>query len=100
VDQHADEIPGFKLELAEVLKTTTETGLGNPIFACHQSHMGREVVCRGWLVRHGWDSIAIRLMLANGRMQRDELYPGDDWPELHESFDGMIAKLRADMAAK
>lgn len=98
VGQHADRIPGFDLTLAEGLVRTTATELGAPVFACHQSRPDAEVLCVGWLVRYGWDSIAIRLMLHNGRITPDELEVSDDWPECHETFEQVIAKLRADCA--
>jgi hypothetical protein len=95
VGQHADEIPNFRLDLAEGLVRTTETGLGAPVFACHQSKADQEVVCVGWLWRYGWDSIAIRLRLLNGAMSPDELEP-DPAIELHDTFDDVITKLRED----
>lgn len=97
VGQHADEIPNFRLALAERLDRTTETGIGAPIFACHQSRADQEVVCVGWLWRYGWDSIAVRLRLLNGQMTPDELEP-DPAIELHETFEQVIAKLRRDCA--
>jgi len=99
VGQHADEIPRFRLDLAEKLDRTCGDGLDDdairPIFACHQSRADQEVVCVGWLWRYGWDSIAIRLRLLNGIMSPDELEP-DPAIELHETFDEVIQKLRAD----
>jgi hypothetical protein len=99
VDQHADEIPNFRLDLAEKLDRTCGDGLDGgtirPIFACHQSRAEQEVVCVGWLWRYGWDSIAIRLRLMNGIMSPDELEP-DPAIVLHDSFGEVIAKLRDD----
>jgi len=96
VDQHADAIPNFDLELAENLIGTTSDQLGAPLFACHQSRPGREVVCRGWLVAYGWDNIAVRLKLINGSLTPEDLTAGEDWPELHSTFGEVIEKLRAD----
>ena len=96
VDQHADDIPNFRLELAENLVSTTSDQLFAPTFACHQSREGAEVACAGWLVRYGWDNLGVRLGLMTGRYTPDELEIGDDWPELHETFDDLIDKLRAD----
>ena len=95
VGQHADTIPNFRLDLAERLVRTTETDLGAPVFACHQSKAEQEVVCVGWLWRYGWDSIAVRLRLLDGQMTPDDLEP-DPAIELHESFGEVIAKLRED----
>ena len=95
VEQHADEIPGFRLDLAEKLVHTTVTAFGAPIFACHQSLSEQQVVCVGWLWRYGWDSVSIRLRLAERRMRPEELDP-DPSIELHETFDEVIRKLRED----
>lgn len=95
VGQDASEIPNFSLELAERLEATTETALGAPMFACHQSRDGEEVVCAGWLAVYGWDSIGVRFMLLRGDVSAEQLEPGDDWPELEPDFDAVIAKLRA-----
>jgi hypothetical protein len=95
VDQHADVIPGFNLELAEKLDRTLSDQLGAPMMACHGSKTDREVLCVGWLWRYGWDSIGVRLRLLNKTMDPDELEP-DPSIELHADFDEFIAKLRAD----
>lgn len=95
VDQHADEIPCYDHELAEGLVSTTSGEFGAPIFACHHSRDGAEVVCTGWLWAHGWDSIAIRLQLAVGEMTRADLVP-DPAIDRHHTFAEMIEKLRAD----
>lgn len=50
--------------------------------------------CAGWLVRYGWHSIGVRLALAAGDLSPESLEPGPDWPDLHETFDEVIAKLR------
>jgi len=95
VDQHADDIPNFRLDLAEGLTSTITGELGAPIFACHQSKEQREVPCVGWLWVYGYDSIAIRLRMLRGEMTQDELVP-DPSIELHATFDEFIAKLRED----
>jgi hypothetical protein len=94
VDQDASEIPNFRLELAERLERTTHTEIGAPIFACHQSRDGDEIVCAGWLARYGWDSISIRLMLLEKRLRPEELEPPEDI-ELEPDFESVIQKLRA-----
>jgi hypothetical protein len=83
--------------MAEELIDTTSDQLGAPVFACHQSKPEQEVVCVGWLWRYGWDSIMVRLRLADGRMAPEELEP-DPEIELHETFDEVITKLREDCA--
>ena len=95
VSQHADEIPGFRLDMAEELIGTTSDQLGAPVFACHQSRPAEEVVCVGWLWRYGPDNIAVRLRLMDGQMKPEELEP-DPSIELHKTFDQVITKLRED----
>lgn len=68
VGQDASAIPNFSLELAENLRGTCEQDFGAPVFACHQSREGEEIVCAGWLAVYG---------------------------VLHSSFDEVIEKLRA-----
>jgi hypothetical protein len=96
VDQHAPDIPCFSLELAEGLVNTLSDKFGAPIMACHQSKDGTDTPCRGWLVRHGWDSIAIRLRMLRGMTAPDELEIGDNWPELHADYHEVLDKLRSD----
>lgn len=99
VDKHADTIPGFSLEMAENLVTTCSGELGAPMFACHQSKPDKEIVCLGWLVNYGWDSLTVRLNLAAEKLTPEDLERGEDWPELHDTFEEVIEKLREDMDA-
>lgn len=94
VDQDASVIPGFSLGLAEQIERTTHGEFGAPIFACHQSREGEEFACAGWLARYGYDSIAVRLMVMGGKIDAEALQPGEGWPELHETFEDVIEKLR------
>lgn len=94
VDQGAEDIPNFSLEMAEALERTTHGEFGAPQMACHQSREGEEFVCAGWLAVHGYDSIAVRLQVISGKLPAEALRPGPDWPELHDSFAEMIEKLR------
>lgn len=95
VDQDATVIPNFHLALAERLIATTGDEFGAPQFACHQSQAGKEVVCAGWLARYGWDNVGVRIGLITGKYTPDQLQPGDDWPEIHETFEDVIEKLRS-----
>lgn len=101
LDQDAQVIPNFNLNLAERLAATSpdERGMGPdfgaPQFACHQSRDGEEIVCAGWLAVHGENHPNVRLAVAMGRLPPEALAPGDDWPELHASYHEVIAKLRA-----
>lgn len=97
VGSSADAIPGFSPQRAEDLRATCERsqGLGTAMFACHQSRVGEEIVCAGWLAVHGRESIAVRIAVLEGRVPVQALDPGEDWPPLYADFDAMIANLRA-----
>ena len=99
VDQDARGIPNFSLELAEGLADTcgepgNEVPFGRPMFACHQSKEGTEVVCAGWQAVYGHYHLGARIAASVGTISPDGFAPGEDWPELHTSFDQVIRKLR------
>jgi len=77
------------------LARTCEHEFGAPIFSCHQSRDGEEFPCAGWLAVYGHRSIAVRIMVMRGDVAVEALTPDNDWPELHQSFDEVIEKLRA-----
>lgn len=101
LDQDASAIPGFSLQKAEGLANTCpgangwSVELGRPMFACHQSTDGAEVVCAGWLAVEGRAHVGVRVNVALGEIDAAALNPGEDWPEMHRSFAEVIAKLRA-----
>lgn len=104
VDAHAQDIPNFKLELAEDLAASSPRERGNPEFgdpqfACHQSRPGEEIACAGWLASVGHAHPQVRIGVYQGRVDVAALLPGEDWPELHGSFAEVIAKLRDDCAS-
>lgn len=104
VDQHADAIPNFSLELAEGLANTCPRNgygpdLGSPQFACHQSKDGDEIVCAGWLATNGAAHPAVRINVFAGHTPAEALEPNEDWPDLHETFEEVIVKLREDCNA-
>lgn len=97
VDQDAQVIPNFRLELAERLVRTSpdEHGFGPdfgaPMFACHQS--GEEmIICTGWLAAVGAAHPNVRLMIAQGELDPAAL--DGDKSDLHQSFREVIEKLR------
>lgn len=92
----ADDIPNFKLELAEGLVHCQSGRLGAPIFACHLSKVDQEFPCAGWLVAHGRESIAVRLQIIQNMLDPEALKPGENWPELHANYDEMMDKLRGE----
>lgn len=101
VDQTAQDIPAFVLDLAENLAETCPDDrgygpdFGTPQFACHQSREGAEIVCAGWLAQQGHRHPVVRMQVLAGQIPVEALERGADWPDLHESFADVIAKLRA-----
>lgn len=100
VDRRASDIPNFSLELAEKLRNTSPDernigpDFGAPQFACHQSEVGHEVVCRGWLAMVGNAHPGVRLQVFRRQLSAEVLYPDEDWPELHESYPEVLEKLK------
>lgn len=97
-DQDAQDIPNFRLDLAEALAATSPDDrgfgpdFGSAQFACHQSREGAEVVCAGWLAQVGSAHPAVRIQVMTGRLDPAALEPR---PELHDTFGEVIEKLRA-----
>lgn len=100
VDQDAQSIPNFDLELAERLAhcSPDEEGMGpsylDPLFACHTSRHGEEFACAGWLARVGHAHPRVRYLVSTGKIPEQALEPGRDWPALHETYPEVLDKLR------
>jgi len=66
-----------------------------PIMACHYSACGAETPCVGYLYRHGWSNIAVRLMSARGAVDLDAIDEQcsklDLWPDFHTMLDAYEA---------
>lgn len=92
-----DTPPGmFPPERYEALQQTAgtpghEAPLGAPMFACHKTAEGQEQACAGWLATVGIEHIGVRYAIATGRIPGTALQPGDNWPELFNSYDEMAA---------
>lgn len=101
INKTAQDIPNFDLERAERLAQCSpdEDGFGpapfSPLFACHQSVEGKDIVCAGWLATVGHTSPRARIATRDGRLPVESLKPGVDWPELHQSYPEVLDKLRA-----
>lgn len=101
VDQHAEDIQGFSLQLAEELASTCPDprgygpDFGAPLFACHQSKIGAEVRCAGWLAKVGHTHPNVRLSVAQGQLDPVHLAPRPDWPLLHDDYGQVLDKLRS-----
>lgn len=100
VDATAADIPNFSIRLAEKLAATCPDrrgmgpDFGAPIFACHQSKVGDEFACAGWLATVGHCHPNVRYAVSLGRLDASALAPGEDWPALHKTYHQMLAKLR------
>jgi hypothetical protein len=90
----ASDIPNFRMDLAEGLAPTCTQDYDAAVFACHHSRPGEEFACAGFLAVHGRDNIRVRLAVCLGEIPVEALEPGEDWPELHASYDEMMDKLR------
>lgn len=101
VEKDAADIPRFSLTKAESLAKTSpcENGFGpsftDNMFACHQSKIGEELACAGWLAAVGHAHPRVRLAVIQGSLPHSALSPGKDWPQLHSTFQEVIEKLRA-----
>lgn len=92
-----DVIPGeFTADRFDYMATTVgepgrEVPLGGPLWACHTSRESQDMVCASWLARVGFDHLTVRLAVATGRIPTEALRPGEDWPTLYDSFEGLAA---------
>lgn len=67
--------------------------LGSIMFGCHKGEPGTnaDLACAGWLARFGGNHVNVRLAIAFGRLPVEALTPGEGWPELHETWDDVVA---------
>lgn len=68
-----------------------EAHLAAPLFACHKSPEGSEQACAGWLATVGWEHLGVRVAVLTGQIPGEALAPRVGWPELHASYDEMVA---------
>lgn len=64
-----------------------------PQFACHHSKDSEEIVCAGWLAAVGEAHPMVRMAVLHDRLPQAAL---DHKPELHQTYQEVIEKLRAD----
>lgn len=84
----------FSAERWAALKVTVRDpdvdnpGLYDPMFGCHKGEpgTGEDLACAGWLAMFGFDHVRVRLAVATGALSAEELSPGENWPELHDSW--------------
>jgi len=100
IDQGAADIPNFDLELAESLADCSPDAKGmgpdftSSCFACHQSKVGEEFACAGWLSTVGHRHPKVRLAVTFGRLPVEALNTDPEWPELHTTYGEVLQKLR------
>lgn len=94
------EIPGFSLGLMRRLVDTVGDGTDSfrPIMACHYSPEGgrdrcstRQIPCRGYLARHGYSNINVRLMAAREGLPLAEIVEACEQLDLWPDFATMLA---------
>lgn len=82
----------FAQERYEALRATSDqSGLHAPLFACHMTKEGREQACAGWLAVAGEQHLGVRLAVISGRLSVCALHPQAGWPDLHDSYEALVA---------
>lgn len=72
-------------------KVGAEAPLDATWFACHKSNQDEEFHCAGWLAAVGYEHLGVRLAVVHGVVDAAALDPGEDWPELHLTWDDLLA---------
>lgn len=98
------ESGAFGVERYEQLQNTVRRGeqspvIGDPMFACHQSVVGDEAACAGWLAVEGYQHLGVRYAISVRRLDPAALRPGADWPPLWSSFDEMVEHMAGEEGA-
>jgi hypothetical protein len=90
-----DTPPGqFPASRYDALQSTSDqSGLHAPMFGCHKGEPGTnaDLACAGWLAVAGTEHLAVRMAVITGRLEPDDLRPGENWPELFGSYAEMAA---------
>jgi hypothetical protein len=68
--------------------TSDQPGLQAPMFGCHKGEPGTsaDLACAGWLAVAGAEHLAVRMAVITGRLEPEDLQPGENWPELFGSY--------------
>lgn len=90
-DVAAGEFPAERYDRLQVTsgRPGAEAGLNAPLFACHKSPDGAQEACAGWLAVMGYAHLGVRFAVVSGRLPAACLQPGDDWPELFDTYSEM-----------
>lgn len=83
----ARDIPGWGPELAAGLARSCRDD-GMKAMACHKSKPGAEVVCAGFVVQVGFDSIGLRILAVMHGLRVEDYAAGD--AALHPDFETML----------
>ena len=79
--------------LASTLRTGPESLRGGSIMACHETPVGKELPCVGWLINRlgPGNDMGLRLALLTGRVDGNVRTVGPQ----HETFAGTLPRLRS-----
>lgn len=89
-------IPNFSIDKARDLANAVgDHDAFRPIMACHLSPDGTETPCRGYLAKHGWSNLAVRMMAIRGDIDLAGIAAAADGTDLHDTFDEMLGALEA-----
>lgn len=103
VENDASVIPNYRQEKAEGLVDTIGKGDGlRRIMACHNSTDINMTACNGYLARHGWSNINVRILLAHGQINNpDKVLAACEkhGVELEIHYPAVLAKLTESEAA-
>lgn len=84
-------IPRFQLAKMIALRETVGDGDAiRMIMACHASPIGEEWPCVGYVARHGYTNIALRVIAAQGRIDLPGIIEGCADLPLYDTFDDML----------
>lgn len=97
VDQDASVIPNYRHDKAcNLINTVGEDDAFRPIMACHGSTEESPRACNGYLARHGWENINVRVLLAQGKINSPQAVLeacADRGIELEPDYPTVLAKL-------
>jgi hypothetical protein len=86
----SDDEPRSKTRKVALAERNPPASLDASLFACHKSPEGREEACAGWLATVGIEHLGVRVAVATGQLPAEALAPGENWPDLHETYDEMV----------
>ena len=90
------DIPNFDLDLMRGLANTVGRGDDfRPIMACHYSQCGGEHPCIGYVARHGWSNLSVRLRAMDGRIDIRAIEQECQEIEMWDTFDEMLEAYEA-----